>query len=123
MDSEKQFSTLLSHPIDSPRDHFAVGAIVVPYEIFLCNIPWKSLYDLLSSPSSSRVLGYINMNNSTPFVKHDYKYIKHTEEGCRNCKEVDRCHRFGFIGNKGFPCWRRASFPFDAVTIHACLAD
>ena len=42
------------------------------------------------------------MNISTPFVDQDNKDIERAEGGCRNCEEVDGCHHFGFIGEKGF---------------------
>ena len=90
---KSSFHFFYSHPIDSLSEHFAVDVIVVPYEIFWGNVPWKCLYDLLSCPSFTRVLSYVEMNNSTPFVKKDNKDLQHAEGGCRNCEEVDWCHR------------------------------
>ena len=81
------FDTEAFHSAAEPT---TVDTVPVAYQVPWSRVEWESFHDLLSSPFRSRVIRRVEVNNFSPVVTQNDKYIQDPECCCRYCEEVYR---------------------------------
>ena len=79
----------------------------------------KSFNNLLTSPNSRRICGYIEVKDLPSVVREDYEDKQDAEGERCNSKEITSHNSFGLVFEKRFSSYRRWLFVFDHVLFNS----
>ena len=74
---------------DPSPNLLTIDRIPIAQHVARSGIVWKRLYQLLSSPLCSRVLGYIEVHNPPAVMAEHDKHIKNAKCSSRNGEEIN----------------------------------
>src|SRR6266851_525423 len=98
------------HALNPPLKRAAVDRVAISKEVFRRAVPWEGFNDLLRCPLSSRILGYVEVQN---LPSRMFKYDQDEEElesNRRYDEEIDRYQVMHMILEERLPC-RRGRLP------------
>ena len=101
--ARRRDNLLNTKTLDPSPDLLTINRIPIAQQVAWSGIERKRLYQLLSSPLCSRVLGHIEVQNLPAVVVEDDKHLENAKGGSRDGEEINPGYTISMVFEKRPP--------------------